>query len=181
MASVIKSSDVIVSALGKASSHAPFILSSLAVCVFITVFAAFLPLGVSVGIIQSVSAIVGIFLAVYILTTRHYLDRRIDLICRNLHQLGSDEKDILRIYLTKDISCRSCSPILDPPVASLISKGVLKIASGVFYDRYAPVAIDPRVQKQLRKTPEVLGLSKEDIGKNTGDDETDPRIGGFFQ
>lgn len=102
------------------------------------------------------------------------------LACRNLKSLGTDEKAILGIYLKEDISCRSCSPILDPPVASLIAKGILKIASGMFYDRFAPVAIEPCIQEQLRKTPEVIGLTKKDIGKDKPDDDPDTEIGGWF-
>ena len=133
----------------------------------ITLCAEFLPLGLPVNIVKSVAAIIGVFLGMYILIASHYIRRRTELARRNLNQLGNDEKAILRIYIEDDISCRNCSPILDAPVASLLSKGILRIASGAFYDGHAPVAIDPVIQEQLRKTPEVIGLNVTLAGKGS--------------
>ena len=57
------------------------------------------------------------------------------------------------------------SPILNGVAATLISKGILAISSSMFSALNAPVAIDPRYQEYIRKHPEVIGFTKDDIGK----------------
>ncbi len=71
------------------------------------------------------------------------------------------------------------SPILNGPAATLISKGILVISSSMFSATEAPVAIQPAFQMYLRKHPDIIGLTKDDIGKDPCYDGTGPDPDGF--
>ena len=81
----------------------------------------------------------------------------------HLKSIGTDERNILVGYLREDRTCRTFYA-LHGPVMSLIAKGILRYASSMIPLHDAQVMIDPYVMLHLRDHPEILKLSKSDIG-----------------
>jgi hypothetical protein len=81
----------------------------------------------------------------------------------HLDGIGADEREILIDYLKEDRTCRYFYA-LHGPVLSLIGKGILMYAGKTIPVFDAPVLIDPYVIRHLRKHPEILRLTKKDIG-----------------
>jgi hypothetical protein len=80
-----------------------------------------------------------------------------------LEFIGADEREILIDYLKEDRTCRYFYA-LHGPVLSLIGKGILQYAGTQVPVFNAPVMIDTYVMRHLRKHPEILKLTKKDIG-----------------
>ena len=81
----------------------------------------------------------------------------------HLRGIGTDERELLIEYLKQDKTC-CYFHALHGPVLSLIGKGILRYAGSQVPVYDAPVMIDPYVMQYLRKHPNILKLTRKDIG-----------------
>ncbi len=104
-----------------------------------------------------------IFLGSYVLLQWWFAWRPVRQLKWHCKNLATDERDILAAYLKEDAACEYFFAF-HGPVCSLIAKGVLIFASGMFDAFEAPVMINPYVRRYLRKNPDLVGLKTTDLG-----------------
>jgi hypothetical protein len=92
-----------------------------------------------------------------------------------LRHTTKDERLVLRRYLKEERSVCNFS-VFDGPSASLIGKDILIHATTTFPASDAPVAIQPYIMVNLRKHPELIGLTQADIGSTPMSDRSHKRL-----
>ncbi len=90
-----------------------------------------------------------------------------------LKRLGEDEKSVLRMFLEQDRRTMHMN-IFYAPTASLIAKGILAHSTATFSAFDAPMVIHAYTYEQLCERPELIGMKKEDIGKEEIDESDCP-------
>lgn len=104
-----------------------------------------------------------VFIGSYILLQWWFAWRPVRQLKWHCENLATDEREILASYLKEDAACEYYFAF-HGPVCSLIAKGVLIFASGMFDAFEAPVMIHPQVRRYLRKNPGLVGLKLTDLG-----------------
>jgi hypothetical protein len=171
LSTLVEAAKVARSFVSDIGQHVPFLLASLAVCIFLTFF----PIGFFPSYFADLRwlfAGLGLFLGIYLLIAFWCARKPYKLALWHLKHLGVDEKDVLRPFLQEDKAVRYF-PISHGPACSLISRGILFAAGTAPYDAM-PFAMHPKILVYLRKHPGLLGLTRDQIGTMKLADERFP-------
>jgi hypothetical protein len=110
------------------------------------------------------SAAVAVFFVIYLAVLRHvHTNHRNHAKWALIHTITKDERMVLQRYLKEDRAV-CYFPIFHGASASLLAKGILARVTSIFPQDCAPVCIQPYLAVYLRKHPELIGLTREDIG-----------------
>jgi hypothetical protein len=144
------------------------------------------PLAISLAITSSVSiyfslqlphgwfvaaVLLTVFLWIYFIQLIWFAWQPVRKARHHLRRLGKEEKLVLGIFLKQDIRTKHVN-MFYAPTASLIAKGLLTVSTSVIPALSAPVVIQDYVWSYLRSRPELVGLSKDDIGSEDWEDDS---------
>lgn len=117
-------------------------------------------------------AAVGVFVGTYFLVALFLVRKPYRLALWHLKHLGADEIEVLKSYLRENRAVRYF-PIDHGPACSLVSRGILFAAGMAPYSKM-PFAIQPKVLIFLRKHPDLVGMTSDQIGTTNLTDGEEP-------
>jgi hypothetical protein len=162
-ASLVKASEVVRSIGVRAAQNGPFLISLTTLSAgFALAPAPFVPTYVTAY--RWAFTAVFVFLLAYMLLVRWFVYRPIRYKLWHLKRLGADEKAHLTHYIIEDRMTGYVS-IMDATVSALASKGLLLYSSSLIPITDAPVVIDPHVYHYIRRHPDVIGLTADDVAR----------------